>query len=64
MPPELHTGENGSSEARPLLTIAIPTFNRAEQLRDLLAILQPQVARAEDVGSLSPTTAAMTGRPP
>lgn len=47
--PELRTGENSFLQARPLLTIAIPTFNRAEQLRGLLAILEPQIARATDV---------------
>lgn len=30
--------------ARPLLTIAIPTFNRAQQLDNLLRVLEPQVA--------------------
>ena len=49
MPPELLPGENSLIQARPLLTIAIPTFNRADQLRGLLAILEPQLARAADV---------------
>ncbi len=39
-----------SDTGRPLLTIAIPTFNRADQLEGLLAILEPQVVtHAADV---------------
>ncbi|HZL26622.1 MAG TPA: glycosyltransferase [Acidobacteriaceae bacterium] len=34
---------------RPLLTIAVPTFNRAEQLKLLLETLAPQVAALPDV---------------
>ena len=49
MPPELSPGEKSSLKARPLLTIAIPTFNRAEQLRGLLAVLEPQLAATRDV---------------
>src|SRR5438094_5396336 len=32
-------------EAKPLLTIAIPTFSRAETLRGALTALEPQVAQ-------------------
>ncbi len=37
------------SPRRPLLTIAIPTFDRARHLEALLAILQPQVAGKTEV---------------
>ena len=36
--------ETLSSMDRPLLTIAIPTFNRAEHLAELLSVLEPQLA--------------------
>ena len=36
-------------EIRPLLTIAIPTYNRAVYLRELLEILLPQLAGVADV---------------
>ena len=50
MPPELFTGEaQARSSQRPLLTIAIPTFNRAEQLDGLLAVLEPQIAHLPEV---------------
>lgn len=37
------------AEKGPLLTIAIPTFNRADQLQRLLQVLEPQVVRAPEV---------------
>ena len=40
--------ENAPAE-RPLLTIAIPTFNRAAQLEGLLEVLEPQLAGRPDV---------------
>ncbi len=40
---------SGPATARPLLTIAIPTYNRASQLEALLAVLEPQVAGLADV---------------
>ena len=50
MLPELHAGEAKSiTTPRPLLTIAIPTFNRADQLEALLDVLEPQIARAPEV---------------
>ena len=53
MPPELELLERAAPPAkalaRPLLTIAIPTFNRADQLRALLSALEPQVAGKADV---------------
>ena len=41
--PEQRTG-SPLSVRRPLLTIAIPTFNRAWELAGLLQVLEPQVA--------------------
>lgn len=41
MPPEM--------SARPLLTIAIPTFNRAALLAELLAVLEPQLIAFSNV---------------
>jgi abequosyltransferase len=38
-----------AAEARPLLTIAIPTFNRAAQLAQLLAVLEPQLEQFPQV---------------
>jgi abequosyltransferase len=38
MPSSTHVGD-----ARPLLTLAIPTFNRSEQLAQLLAVLETQL---------------------
>ncbi len=53
MPPELEVMERAETSAkrlaRPLLTIAIPTFNRAAQLGALLSALEPQVAGSADV---------------
>jgi abequosyltransferase len=47
MPPaSLHLDGDTS---RPLLTIAVPTFNRAQYLTDLLAILEPQLAALPQV---------------
>ncbi len=46
--PQLDEGKS-TPTTRPLLTIAIPTFNRAEQLAGLLKVLEPQVARAPEV---------------
>jgi abequosyltransferase len=37
------------SDARPLLTIAVPTYNRSECLAELLTYLAPQVTRAPGV---------------
>ena len=48
MPPELELLERAQTPPKalkqPLLTIAIPTFNRAAQLDALLRVLEPQVA--------------------
>lgn len=53
MPPELEllelTHEREAPLAQPLLTITIPTFNRAAQLRTLLEVLRPQIAAQADV---------------
>lgn len=53
MPPEPQLLERAeveaSTAARPLLTIAIPTFNRAGQLESLLRVLAPQVAGRPEV---------------
>ncbi len=49
MPPEFHAGEASQILPKPLLTIAIPTFNRAEQLRGLLDVLVPQLANVPEV---------------
>lgn len=39
----------GTPHSRPLLTLCIPTWNRAHELRLLLEVLAPQVADAQDV---------------
>src|SRR5579875_1824981 len=39
----------GSTDTRPLLTMCIPTWNRAEELRLLLEVLTPQLMQAPDV---------------
>ncbi len=50
MLPESLPGDAGlRSTQRPLLTIAVPTFNRAEQLRGLLEVLEPQIAGTPQV---------------
>lgn len=53
MPPELELAERvveaRRSLARPILTIAIPTFNRANQLKTLLSVLLPQAAGRDEV---------------
>ena len=50
MSPELSKGDTPASlHERPLLTIAIPTFNRAEQLEGLLKVLEPQIVRFPEV---------------
>ncbi len=49
MLPELLAGLGEQGLPRPLLTIAVPTFNRAAQLKDLLAVLQPQIAGVPEV---------------
>ena len=53
MPPDVQvlerTEPSTKALARPLLTIAIPTFNRAAQLEALLSVLEPQVAGKSDV---------------
>ncbi len=51
MLPELHTGAAAKRTVEHLLlTIAIPTFNRADQLESLLQVLEPQVVtHAADV---------------
>jgi abequosyltransferase len=53
MPPELEllqaTDTPQAALAQPLLTIAIPTFNRADQLRALLDVLEPQVAGNQEI---------------
>ena len=47
MPPEV-SGELRSTE-RPLLTIAVPTYNRAQDLQGLLEVLGPQLAEFPQV---------------
>lgn len=50
MSPEQIQGERQDRvHDRPLLTIAIPTFNRAEQLEGLLRVLKPQILNAPEV---------------
>ena len=54
MPPELELLQQRDSDTntptgQPLLTIAIPTFNRADQLEALLHVLEPQAARAPEI---------------
>ena len=49
MPPEFPAGSFLSNATRPLLTIAIPTFNRAGQIEALLAVLEPQLVAAPEV---------------
>ena len=53
MPPELELLERAESSqkslGRPLLTIAVPTFNRAAQLHALLQVLEPQLAGRSEV---------------
>ncbi|MGI4831574.1 MAG: glycosyltransferase family 2 protein [Janthinobacterium lividum] len=50
MSPELFPGEQQKRvSGRPLLTIAIPTFNRAEQLEGLLRVLTPQLVSHPEV---------------
>ena len=53
MPPELQLLErpqtSEKSLATPLLTIAIPTFNRAGPLQTLLDVLQPQLAHHPEI---------------
>ena len=64
MPPELQAGEAGSTiHPRPLLTIAIPTFNRAQQLKGLLAVLEPQIVGAPDVEVFVSDNASEDGTP-
>lgn len=46
--PDLHAAAVPPT-AQPLLTIAIPTFNRAGQLESLLRMLEPQLAGVPDV---------------
>ncbi len=46
--PEIRTASS-SAALQPLLTIAIPTFNRAAQLEELLLALESQVAGLPDV---------------
>ena len=52
-----------SSSTRPLLTIAIPTFNRASQLGTLLAVLEPQVAHQTQVEILVSDNGSADGTP-
>jgi abequosyltransferase len=56
MPPE-------RSPSTPLLTIAIPTYNRAEHLRNLLAVLLPQVAAFPQVEVLISDNASPDNTP-
>ena len=49
MPPESAVSDRLETPSRPLLTIAIPTFNRAEQLKGLLDVLRPQLAGLREV---------------
>ncbi len=53
MPPELELLERTDTTQRalgqPVLTIAIPTFNRAAQLEALLKVLEPQLAGRPEV---------------
>jgi abequosyltransferase len=43
MAPDANAGDAVPALKRPLLTIAVPTFNRAEQLAQLLAVLETQL---------------------
>ena len=52
-----------SSHPRPLLTVAIPTFNRAEQLERLLAVLEPQIAHLPEVEIFVSDNASEDGTP-
>ena len=64
MPSELFDGERQHhSIERPLLTIAIPTFNRAEQLAGLLRVLLPQVADVPAVEILIADNASQDDTP-
>ena len=49
MPPEFTAGAPLPKTTRPLLTIAIPTFNRAGQIEGLLQVLEPQLVAAREV---------------
>ena len=67
MPPELalleHPDALPQTRARPLLTIAIPTFNRAAQLRALLQVLEPQIAAHPEVEVFVSDNASTDGTP-
>jgi glycosyltransferase involved in cell wall biosynthesis len=47
--------------SRPLLTIAVPTFNRSVYLRELLEVLLPQLEEVEDVELLISDNASPDG---
>jgi glycosyltransferase involved in cell wall biosynthesis len=49
--------------ARPLLTIAIPTYNRADHLAGLLAVLEPQIAALPQIELLISDNASSDGTP-
>ena len=58
-------GANPGTNARPLLTIAIPTYNRAAELSELLDVLRPQVRPnvevfVSDNASTDETSAVLT----
>jgi glycosyltransferase involved in cell wall biosynthesis len=49
--------------ARPLLTIAIPTYNRADHLAGLLAVLEPQLAELPQIELLISDNASSDATP-
>ena len=61
-PLALHLQEKCSG-AQPLLTIAIPTFNRSHYLRELLDALEPQLAQHADVEVLVSDNASADDTP-
>ena len=67
MPPELELLERPETTAKilapPLLTIAIPTFNRAGQLGTLLDVLQPQLAHHPEIELLVSDNASEDATP-
>ena len=63
MPPEAMPNDAISPET-PLLTIAIPTFNRADLLAQLLAVLTPNSPPTRKSNSSSAITAQPTTPPP
>ena len=54
---------NAPQAMRPLLTIAIPTFNRAGHLAELLAVLEPQLAALPQIELLISDNASTDATP-